>query len=68
MIYSGIKLDEGLAEILNFQIKCMKRSVNDASIDDIQRANALLRNLIIALNITEEKVRMGIRLCEGDDE
>lgn len=69
IIEAGIKLDEGLADLLKFQVKSLKRLVKDESpIDEIQKANVLLRNIIIALNMTEEKIRSGISLCEDYDE
>lgn len=65
MINVGIKLDEGLADLLKFQIKTLKKLVkNDYPIDEIQKANTMLRNIIIALNITDEKIRNGLLLLE----
>jgi hypothetical protein len=62
-------LDEGLADLLKFQVRTLKELVKSGSpIDEIQKANALLRDIIIALSLTEEKIRSGILLCEKDDE
>lgn len=69
IIIAGINIDEGLAELLKFQIKSLKRLVKDNSpIDEIQKANSLLRNIIIALSISDEKIKLGIALCEEDEE
>jgi phage terminase Nu1 subunit (DNA packaging protein) len=69
IIEAGIKLDEGLADLLKFQVRTLKELVKSGSpIDEIQKANALLRDIIIALSLTEEKIRSGILLCEKDDE
>lgn len=65
IITAGISLDEGLAELLKLQIKSLKQLLKDDSpIDEIQKANSLLRNIIIGLNITDEKIRLGISLCK----
>lgn len=68
IIEAGIKLDEGIADLLKFQVRALKELVkNESPIDEIHKANILLRDIILALNITEEKIRSGILLCEKDD-
>jgi hypothetical protein len=68
IIEAGVKLDEGIASLLKFQVKALNELLkNESPIDEIHKANILLRDIIIALNITEEKIRTGILLCEKDD-
>ena len=68
IIEVSINLDEGIADLLKFQVKILKDLVkNESPIDEIQKANTLLRNIITALNITEEKIKTGISLCEKYD-
>lgn len=66
LIESAIKLDESLAELLKVEVSKMKKlNRYNESVDEIARANTLLKNVIMAMMITDEKIRNGINLCKN---
>lgn len=64
MIETALNLDESLVEILNIEVKRLKQLVegNNAP-EEMQRTNNLVKNVILALTITDEKIKTGIDLC-----
>lgn len=69
MLETAIHLDESLAEILKVEVLRLKKLVktNDAP-QEIQRTNHLIKNVIMALLLTDEKIRTGMELCFSDSE
>lgn len=68
LIESAIKLDETLAELLKVEVKNIKKNLkNNTSIDNIQRSSNLLKNIIIALTLTEEKIKDGIAIWKEEN-
>lgn len=67
MIENAINLDESLAEILKVEVKKLKQLAKTTNTpEELLRTNNLIKNIIIALTLTEEKIRMGIDLCFSD--
>jgi hypothetical protein len=67
LILSALKLDESLAELLKIEVKWFKKfKMHNFDHDELKRMNTLLKNTIIALTLTEEKIRMGIELFNND--
>lgn len=63
LIEAAISLDESLIDLLNVEVKRLKqltRSNYDS--DELQRTNNLVRNIIIAITLTDEKIKAGIDL------
>jgi len=56
-------LDESLVEILRMEVKRMKQlAKSDIAADEFQKTNNTIKNIIIALLITDEKLKTGIDL------
>jgi len=65
MIESAVLLDENLAELLKVETKRIKKLINNnPSIDDLTKVNILIKNIIFAMNLTDEKIKNGIKLWE----
>lgn len=68
MIETAVSLDEALAEILKVEVKRLKQlAKSNNSPEDLQKTNRIIKNIIIALTITDEKIRTGIDLCFNSD-
>ncbi|MDD4503955.1 MAG: hypothetical protein PHS15_03895 [Clostridiaceae bacterium] len=67
MIETAVSLDESLIEILKIEIRRLKQlaKTNNAP-EELHRTNNLIRNIIMALTITDEKIKTGIDLCFGN--
>lgn len=66
MIETAISLDESLVEILKVEIRGLKQlAKNNNAPEEMHKINNLIKNIIIALTITDEKIRTGIDLCFG---
>lgn len=69
LIEAAVNLDESLVEILKVEVKRLKQlAKNNNDIAELQRINNLIKNIILALTITDEKIRTGIDLCLGNAE
>ncbi len=75
MIKTAINFDESLAEILKIEVKRLKKlaKCNNTSntietFEELRKTNNLIRNIILALTITDERIRIGIDLCIDDNE
>lgn len=67
MIENAINLDESLAEILRLEVRKLKILMKTAnSPEELLKTNNMIKNIIIALTLTEEKIKMGIDLCCSD--
>ena len=67
LIVNAIKIDETLNEILRLEIRKVKKALNtDHEVDSINALSKTLRNVIIALTLTEEKIKTGMILCNVD--
>lgn len=67
LIVNAISIDETLNEILKLQIKKVKNALNTQyEVDSIDALTKTLRNVIIALTLTEEKIKTGMILWNTD--
>lgn len=63
IIETAVNLDESLVEILRMEVKRMKQlAKSDIAANEFQKTNNIIRNIIIALLITDEKIKTGIDL------
>lgn len=66
MIEAAISLDESLVEILKIEIKRLKQLSKDKDVStftELQKTNNLIKNIIMSLMLTDEKIKTGINLC-----
>lgn len=69
MIEVALNLDESLVEILRIEVKRLKQlTKGDYAPEEMKRTNNLIRNIIMALAITDEKIKTGIDLCSSENE
>lgn len=69
MLETAILLDESLVEILKVEVLRLKKSVkNNDTVQEMKKTNSLMRNIIMALLLTDEKIKTGMELCFGDIE
>jgi hypothetical protein len=71
MIETAIKFDESLVEILKVEVKRLKqlaKSNSNSDIEELQKTNRLIKNIIIALSITDEKIKTGIDFYMSESE
>ena len=69
MIETAVNLDESLVEILKLEVRCLKQlTKTSCTPEEMRKTMSLIRNLIIALTLTDEKIKTGIDLCFGDNE
>jgi hypothetical protein len=67
LIINAIKIDETLNEILKLEIRKVRKSLNtDNEVDSINALSKTLRNVIIALTLTEEKIKTGMSFWNTD--
>jgi len=65
MIESAVIMDENLAELLKVETKRMKKLINtNPSTDELIKINTLIKNIIYAMTLTDEKIKNGIKLLE----
>lgn len=67
LIESAIKVDEALAELLKIEVRRMKKLVNSdssSSFEEFSNVNILVKNIIIAIMTTEDKIKTGLNLCK----
>ncbi|HOJ09975.1 MAG TPA: hypothetical protein PK733_05215 [Clostridiales bacterium] len=69
IIENAVKLDESLVDILKIEVRRLKQSIkSNNNLDELQRTNNLIKNIIIALTITDERIQTGIDLCMNNSE
>ncbi len=63
MICNAVSLDESLSEILKVEAKRLKIAAKkELQIEELQKINRIIKNVIMALTITEDKLKTGIEL------
>lgn len=66
LILAAVSLDEALADLLKVEIKRLKQlSKEDVFFDETQKLYSLVRSIIMALTLTDEKIKAGMVLCKG---
>lgn len=66
MVETAVNLDEALVEILRVEVKRLKQlAKNNNAPEEMQKTSILIKNIIMALIITDEKIKTGIDLCFG---
>lgn len=69
MIETAVNFDESLVEILRVEVKRLKQLLKSSNaLEELQKTNNLVKNIIIALSITDEKIKTGIELYMSDSE
>jgi hypothetical protein len=64
IIENAINFEESLIEILRIEVKRLKQLLkNNSNLEELYKTNSLVRSVIMALTITDEKIRTGIDLC-----
>lgn len=68
IIESAIALDDALVEILIKESKILKVGTkNGISPEDLSRINTLIRNIIMVLTLTDDRIKTGINLYFGSN-
>ncbi len=68
LIDSAVTIDEALAEMLKLEIKRAKKTINiQYEKDSISNLIRVLRTVIATLILTEEKIKIGMELCNVND-
>jgi hypothetical protein len=68
LILDAVHVDEALAELLKVEIKRLKKLVKeDAFFEEAQKTHTLVRYIIMALTLTDEKINTGVNLCKCAD-
>ncbi|HWR19665.1 MAG TPA: hypothetical protein VN608_08580 [Clostridia bacterium] len=68
LILDAVNMDEALAELLKVEVKRLKKLVKeDAFFEEAQKTHTLLRYIIMALTLTDEKINVGINLCKNKE-
>lgn len=63
MIETALNLDESLVELLKTEIRRLKLlTKNDNALEEIQKTNNLIKSIIIAITLTDEKIKTGLDL------
>lgn len=63
IIKSSVKLDESLAQLLQLKVQVIKKSLKNNDTKEIEELHKLLKIIILALTMTDEKMKYGIQLC-----
>lgn len=68
IIENAIKLDETLIEILKKESRILKvGSKGEINPDELQKINSLIRNIIMVLTLTDDRIKTGINLYFGNN-
>lgn len=68
LIANAISIDEALIEILRLQMKKSKKEIGiEYEKDSIDNLTKTLRSVITILILTEEKIKVGMTLCNIND-
>ena len=65
MIEAAVSLDESLAELLKVEIRRLKQLAKNGVSEEIQKTNNLVRSIIIAITLTDGKIKAGLDLYLG---
>jgi len=67
MIETAVNLDEALVEILKLEVRRLKILLKSDSVPEgLQSTSNIIKNIIIALTLTDDRIRTGIDLCSDD--
>lgn len=67
IIENAISIDEALISILKIELKQLKKyKENETNEENLRRTIHLIRNIIIALTLTDDKLKLGIELYNND--
>jgi len=67
MLKAAVDIDESLVKILKSQIKRLgQMAKGKTDVEELQKINALIKNIIIALCLAEEKIKTGMELYLSD--
>ncbi len=63
MIETAINLDESLVELLKIEVKRLKQlTKSENTLEELQRSNKLIKNIIMTLTITDERIKTALEL------
>jgi hypothetical protein len=66
MIETAVNLDESLVDLLKIEIKRLKQLLrNDVAYEELHKTNNLVKNIIILITLTDEKIKTGLDLYLG---
>ena len=69
LILAAVDLDEAIAELLKLEIKRIKKLTKEASfLEEVHKTHILVRYIIMALIMTDEKINTGMILCNDEDQ
>jgi hypothetical protein len=69
IIETAVNLDESLVEILRIEVKRLKQlAKSDNATDELLKTSNLIKTIIMALTITDEKIRTGIDFFMSNSE
>jgi hypothetical protein len=66
IIETAVNLDESLVELLKIEIRMLKQLTKSSdTFEELQKTNNLVRSIIIAIMLTDEKIKTGLDLYIG---
>ncbi len=69
LILAAINLDEALAELLKLEIRRLKQLLReDSYLEEVQKTHNLIRYIIMALTLTDEKINTGMILYKDENQ
>lgn len=67
LITAAVNLDEALAELLKVEIRRLKQlSKCDTHLEEFQKTINIVRSVVMALTLTEDKIKTGVSLCRDN--
>lgn len=67
MIEIAVNLEESLVDLLKLEIRRLKQLTrNNIALDELQKTNTLVKNIIILITLTDEKIKTGLDLYLGE--
>lgn len=68
MIETAINLDESLVDLLKIETRRLKQIIKEKNnFEEVQKTIKLVRNIIIVLTLTDEKIKTGLELYHESD-
>ncbi|SET70425.1 hypothetical protein SAMN05660297_03211 [Natronincola peptidivorans] len=69
MIETALLVDENLASLLKVEAQKIRKLLkSDVSLEELETTNTLIKNIIMAMMLTDEKMRYGLELCKINKE
>ncbi len=68
IILNAVKMEESLAEILRMEVKAIKKQIKvngNSDIEDIQKANKVLKYVLYSLTILDDRIQAGLELIKN---